>query len=181
MQYRSPSDWAEICRIQANLTSNHRTREALLAMAAEHEAKASLSGGLADALFHDEPVGTFIDGYVFPSGQDLSGAQRHGDSGDWSCEIDNRSRLTWSDKVYELFGLRAGAPVEREWAVARYSERSRSILDRVRTYALRRDFGFILDALIEPATGRSRWIRVLAVPTFDERGPVRLHGVKRPL
>lgn len=51
----------------------------------------------------------------------------------------------------------------------------------MRKFGLTRDFGFILDAEIEPEGAPSRWIRVLAVPVIDNGRLVALHGVKRAL
>ena len=65
--------------------------------------------------------------------------------------------------------------------MAHYSEQSRSALERVRTFGLKRNFGFILDAEITPEEAASRWIRVLAVPILEGRRIVGLHGVKRAL
>jgi hypothetical protein len=70
--------------------------------------------------------------------------------------------LTWTDKVYELFGLPVGAQVEREWAVTRYTEKSRDALKRVRKFGLSRNFGFILDARITPEGRASRSSRARA-------------------
>ena len=132
-------------------------------------------------LFNDEPAGTFVDGHIFISPPDLSSARQDPGSGYWHCDIAVQNRLTWSEKVYELFGLPAGAPIERDWTVGRYSERSRKTLERLRTYGLNRKFGFILDAEISPEGAGSRWIRVLAVPILAEGRVVGLHGLKRAL
>jgi len=140
-----------------------------------------MNGSVADALFNEEPPGTFLFGHVFRSAPDLTDAQQDPDSGYWHCDVADHDRLTWTEKVYELFGLPAGAPVEREWAVARYSEQSKDILQRVRSFALNRQFGFILDAAIKPEGERNRWIRVLAVPILADGRVVGLHGLKRAL
>jgi len=143
--------------------------------------KTSSSGSVADTLFHDEPPGTFLFGHVFRSAPNLAKEQEDPDNGYWHCDVADEDRLTWSEKVYELFGLPAGSPVEREWAVARYSEKSKSALQRVRKFALNRKFGFILDAAIRPEGVRNRWIRILAVPILADGRVVGLHGLKRAL
>jgi hypothetical protein len=133
-------------------------------------------------LFYDEPAGTFSDGRIFMRAPDLTNAQDDPAVGYWHCDIANQDELTWSDKVYELFGLSPGAPIERGWAVTRYSKRSKAALEHIRTIGLKRNFSFILDAAIRPQGERAyRWIRVLAVPILADRRIVGLHGLKRAL
>jgi hypothetical protein len=138
-------------------------------------------GSFLKAMFYEEPAGTFADGLVFRTAPDLTSVQQDPDNGYWHCNIADHESLTWSEKVYELFGLPAGAPLARDWAVARYSEPSRSALERVRAFGLNRDLGFILDAEICPEGAASRWIRVLAVPILADGRVIGLHGVKRAL
>jgi hypothetical protein len=140
-----------------------------------------MNGPVANLLFHEEPAGSFLEGHVFRAAPDLTGAEQDPASGYWHCDIANHDRLTWSEKVYELFGLAPGTPVDRDWAVARYSERSRAALERVRTFGLNRNFGFILDAEIRPEGAGQRWIRVLAIPISEGGRVVGLHGLKRVL
>lgn len=139
-----------------------------------------MNASFVNALFADEPVGTFRHGYIFITAPDLR-EDDHPGSGYWHCDIADDNRLTWSEKVYELFGLPAGAPVDRDWAVARYCGDSKATLHRVRKYALSRDYGFLLDAEIVPEGAESRWIRVLAVPIVEDGRVVGLHGLKRAL
>ena len=139
------------------------------------------NGSFVNAMFDEEPAGTFADGYVFKTMPDLTRVRQDPDNGYWHCDVADHDSLTWSEKVYELFGLPAGGPIEREWAVAHYSEDSKSALERVRNFGLNRDFGFILDAEITPEGAASRWIRVLAVPILADGRVVGLHGVKRAL
>ena len=138
-------------------------------------------GSLVKDLFYGEPAGTFSHGHIFAHAPQLDGARGDPALGYWHCDIADHERLTWSDTVYDLFGLPKGDPVERDWAVAHYSERSRDALRKVRSYALGRKFGFILDAEIKPEGARKRWIRVLAVPIVEDNRVVALHGLKRSL
>jgi hypothetical protein len=135
----------------------------------------------ANALFKEEPPGTFKHGHIFISAPDLASDREDPGIGYWHCDIAHQERLTWSSKVYELFGLPNGIPVERNWAVARYSELSRSALQKVRTYALDRKLGFMLDAAIKPEEADERWIRVLAYSIVARGRVVGLHGLKRAL
>lgn len=140
-----------------------------------------MSGLSLDELFYDEPPGAFSEGHVLRTAPNLTNAIDDPDNGYWHCDIADENTLTWSEKVYELFGLPAGAPIERDWAVARYSERSRAALERVRTLGLDRRIGFILDAEIQSDELSSHWIRVLAVPIIRGGRVVGLHGLKRAL
>ena len=142
-----------------------------------------MNGSYVYSLFQEEPAGTFADGHIFMNAPDLGDAEQDPGAGYWHCDIAHHERLTWSDKVYSLFGLPAGTPVMRDWAVARYAAPSKAAPERVRNYALRRQLGFILDAAIGLEGGTSRWIRVLAVPILAKRSGrvVGLHGLKRPL
>ena len=141
-----------------------------------------MKGSFVTALFTEEPAGTFADGHIFLSAPDLTSAQHDPSNGYWHCDISDQERLTWSETVYELFGLPPGAPIDRDSAVSHYAEHSKNALERVRKYALSRDFGFILDAEITPAgAADNRWIRVLAVPILANGRVAGLHGLKRAL
>jgi len=140
-----------------------------------------MDGFFINALFYDEPAGTFSHGHIFAKAPDITSDQHDPEIGYWHCDIAHHDRLTWSEKVYELFGLPKGAPVDRDSVVARYSERSKRALERVRTYAISRKMGFILDAEINPEGANNRWIRVLAVPMLSKGRIVGVHGLKRAL
>ena len=96
----------------------------------------------------------------------------------WSCDLAD-NKLTWSDGVYDIFGLPRGAKVRREEAVRLYAEDSGAAMERLRAYAIKHRRGFTLDAELRPAQGGVRWMRLVAVPVFESRNIVRLHGVKR--
>jgi len=134
-----------------------------------------------DERFYSEPAGTFADGELLERAPDLSSAVDDPRNGYWHCNIGRHDRLTWSEKVYELFGLPAGAPIEREWAVARYCQTSRKTLERLRRVGLDQRVGFIMDARITPDGKVERWIRVLAVPIVAGIDVIGLHGLKRAL
>jgi hypothetical protein len=143
--------------------------------------EALLSGSFLDALFYEEPSRAFSQGYVFKSSPKLTEARKDPDNGYWRCDIADHERLTWSEKVYELFGLPVGSPIQREWVVEHYAEQSKVALKHVRDFGLRRNFGFILDAEIKADKDRNHWIRVLAVPILRDGRVVALHGLKRAI
>lgn len=140
------------------------------------------TGPLADALFRQNGGRSLREGYVFKP--HLNRRSSHGDRsgwGYWACDLHDHDRLTWSDGVYDLFGLPVGVQLDRERTVARYAAHSRSTLQRIRAFALGHGCGFVLDAEIAPQTAGLRWIRVLALPEFEDGQLVRLHGLKRAL
>ena len=99
-------------------------------------------------------------------------------AGCWECDLSSNA-LTWSGGVYDIFGLPRGVKVSREEAVAFYREESRAAMERLRSYAIRHNRGFTIDAEIRPASGaKRRLMRLIAVPVCDANGPVRLHGLK---
>ncbi|MEA1833578.1 diguanylate cyclase [Methylobacterium durans] len=99
--------------------------------------------------------------------------------GAWECDLATE-RLTWTEGVYDLFGLEPGAPLRRPEIVGRYEEASRGAMERLRAEAIRTGRGFVLDALIRPRRGEERWIRIGAELARDGDGrPARLYGYKQ--
>ena len=134
--------------------------------------------------FYREPAGRFALGHILvPATLDGDFEEYlEGDKvGHWQCDLANDNALTWSERVYEIFGISPGYPIEREEAVARYREHSRGVLERLRTYAIGHGFGFILDAEIHPRDAEYKWIRLLAAPIVEDGRVVGLHGLKRAL
>jgi PAS domain-containing protein len=95
----------------------------------------------------------------------------------WDCDLSD-NQLTWSDGVYELFGLPRDLTLYRETAVSLYEEGSRSAMERLRAYAIRHRRGFSLDVEIRPANGGVRWLRLVGAPICVKSRPVRLRGLK---
>ncbi len=98
--------------------------------------------------------------------------------GVWECDLADNS-LEWSAGVYDLFGLPRGVTLTRTDIVQLYAEPSRSAMERLRTHAIRHRRGFTVDAEIRPASGGTRWMRLIAAPVCVRGRAVRLRGVKR--
>src|SRR5688572_7398099 len=77
-------------------------------------------------LFFQEPAGRFGLGHVLanalPSGE-MDRLERY-DVGRWQCDLANHDALSWSNKVYEIFGMPHGAPISRPEVVALYRDHS---------------------------------------------------------
>ncbi|WP_447760192.1 hypothetical protein [Sphingopyxis panaciterrae] len=97
--------------------------------------------------------------------------------GEWECDLWDNS-LTWSDEVYDIFGLPRGVAVTRDESVALYDERSRAAMEKLRAYAIRHRRGFTLDVEIRPAQAGPRWMRLIAAPVCVGDAVVRLQGLK---
>ena len=98
-------------------------------------------------------------------------------TGWWECDLANDT-LSWSGGVYDIFGLPRGASIARSDALARYTEQSRAVLERLRAEAIRTRSGFTLDAELQLGGGQSRWMRVICAPDLSGGQVVRLHGLK---
>ncbi len=135
-------------------------------------------------LFHSWPVADAVrqfelgwvghqDGPAF----DEAIVARHG-IGRWECDLADNS-LTWSNEVYDLFGLPRGADLSRAATVAQYCEGSRVAMERLRAYAIKHVRGFTLDAEIRGIDGAHRWMRLVAAPVCVDNQVVRLRGTKQ--
>ncbi|HSX57233.1 MAG TPA: PAS domain-containing protein [Sphingomonas sp.] len=95
----------------------------------------------------------------------------------WQCDLRDDS-LTWSDGVYDLFGLPRGSPLEREAIVAMYLPESQVELARLRGAAVAACGSFTFEAQIRRADGEVRWMRITA-DVVTENGVARyLYGTK---
>ena len=100
--------------------------------------------------------------------------------GRWSCDLAD-NRLSWTDPVFDLFGLPRGAALSRDEVVALYCEESRVAMDHLRGYAIRHRRGFTIDAQIRTAGGDRRWMRLLGSPVCEGTRVVRLQGLKQDI
>ena len=86
--------------------------------------------------------------------------------------------LIWSGGVYDIFGLPRDARITRDEILTLYSEHSRAMVEKLRTYAIRHRRGFTLDAEIRPGIGGKRRMRLIAAPVCASDRVVRLQGLK---
>jgi two-component system, LuxR family, sensor kinase FixL len=100
--------------------------------------------------------------------------------GVWECDLAS-GRLTWTDTVYDIFGLPRGSVVSREDALKLYRPDSRVEMERLRSRAISTGIGFALDVQLAPAGGKDRWIRLTAEIEKEAGKPVRIFGTKQDI
>jgi diguanylate cyclase (GGDEF)-like protein len=128
-------------------------------------------GAVLRRAFPVEPVPADWAG-LLERGAALAGA------GAWECDLDTNA-LTWTDGIFDLFGLPRGARVHREDAVALYSEESRAEMERLRADAIERQRSFSMDAKILQPGGDQRWIRLTGGVMCRDGRPTHLYGLKQ--
>lgn len=100
--------------------------------------------------------------------------------GAWECEL-KTEQLTWTDGVYDLFGLPRGSTVHRPSIVDLYHAGSRAEMERLRAGLIRSGQGFTLDARIMAADGSKRWMRLSANIAYSHNRPCRIFGAKQDI
>lgn len=98
--------------------------------------------------------------------------------GAWECHL-AKETLTWTDGVYDLFGLRRGSEIQRSSILDLYEERSRREMDRLRSSAIGSGQGFALDCRIIAASGEKRWMRLVVGVGYQHGRPYRIFGSKQ--
>lgn len=102
-----------------------------------------------------------------------------GPGGAWACELSNQA-LTWTDGVYDLFGLKRGSKLERSATLDIYQSQSRSEMEQRRAAAIKSGKGFSLDCQIRTA-GQSRWMRLRVGVNYEQGRPIRIFGSKQDI
>jgi len=95
----------------------------------------------------------------------------------WECNLAD-DHLTWSQGVYDLFGLPPDGPIDRAMTVSLYREGSRAAMEQLRSHAIRFRRGFTVDVEIRQPGGDERMMRLSALPVLEGRKVVRLRGLK---
>lgn len=99
-------------------------------------------------------------------------------AGAWECDLSNNA-LTWTDGIFDIFGLPRGARICREDTLAYYSDESRAEMERLRADALERRQSFTMDAKILRLDGEQRWMRLTGGVMCRNGRPTHLYGLKQ--
>ncbi|KRE00360.1 hypothetical protein ASE63_09865 [Bosea sp. Root381] len=97
--------------------------------------------------------------------------------GTWACDLSSQV-LTWSEGVYDLFGLRRGSGLQRAATLDHYQSQSRGEMERHRAEAIRTGKGFALDCQIR-SNGQSRWMRLRVGVGYEHGRPIHIFGTKQ--
>lgn len=98
--------------------------------------------------------------------------------GAWECRLDGEA-LSWTDGVYDLFGLRRGAPLSRSATLDLYEDQSRRDMQAQRARAIASGQGFLMDCRIKSADGHARWMRLVVGVQHEFGRAVRIFGSKQ--
>lgn len=98
--------------------------------------------------------------------------------GAWECNLANET-LSWTDGVYDLFGLERGSEIYRKATLDLYEERSRREMEQHRSNAIRTGQGFALDCRIRAVNGDKRWMRLIVGVGYQHGRPIRIFGSKQ--
>ena len=98
--------------------------------------------------------------------------------GAWECNLANES-LSWTDGVYDLFGLQRSGEIYRKAILDLYEDRSRREMEQHRSNAIRTGQGFALDCRIKAASGEKRWMRLIVGVGYQNNRPIRIFGSKQ--
>lgn len=128
-------------------------------------------GEMLRRAFPVEPVPTDPT-KLLERGANLAGA------GAWECDLDT-NMLTWTDAVFDVFGLPRGISIRREDTLALYGEESRAEMERLRAEAIARHRGFTMDAKIIRPDGNQRWMRLTVGLVCRQGRPTHLYGLKQ--
>ncbi len=99
--------------------------------------------------------------------------------GSWACDLSNQT-LSWTDEVYDLFGLPRGSKLHRAATLDIYQSQSRSEMEQRRAEAIRTGKGFSLDCQLRVG-GQSRWMRLRVGVNYEHARPVRIFGSKQDI
>lgn len=98
--------------------------------------------------------------------------------GAWECNLADET-LSWTDGVYDLFGLKRNSAIYRSATLDLYEESSRREMNQLRSKAIGTGQGFALDCRIRAATGERRWMRLVVGVGHQHGRPVRIFGSKQ--
>lgn len=98
--------------------------------------------------------------------------------GAWECRLPTQA-LSWTDGVYDLFGLAHGVTLNRALTLEYYHEESRREMERLRSDAIRTGRGFTLDCRIRTPLGEERWMRLLVGVGHENGRVTRIFGSKQ--
>lgn len=98
--------------------------------------------------------------------------------GAWECNLANEA-LSWTDGVYDLFGLQRGSTIQRSSILDLYEASSRSEMNRMRSGIIRNGGAFSLDCRIRTASNEKRWMRLIVGVGHENGRPIRIFGSKQ--
>jgi diguanylate cyclase (GGDEF)-like protein/PAS domain S-box-containing protein len=100
--------------------------------------------------------------------------------GAWSCHLTDHA-LSWTEGVYDLFGLSPTRRADRRETVELYEEESRETMERLRCLAITQGRPFTMEAQIIRPDGTARWMRLSTDVVRDNGRITQLFGLKQDI
>ena len=97
--------------------------------------------------------------------------QESASTGWWEVDLVDES-LTWSDEVYRIHEVPTDESVELEDGIEFYHPDDRDAIERAFERLTEEGESYDLELRIVTATGRTRWVRAIGDPQFDDAGEV---------
>jgi diguanylate cyclase (GGDEF)-like protein len=98
--------------------------------------------------------------------------------GIWSCTLPDE-KLSWTDGVYDIFGLPRGTPITRGLTLGLYKPDSARKMQQLRAEAIATLGDFNVDAEIVTPAGEERWMRITATVDGVDGRPRLIFGMKQ--
>jgi diguanylate cyclase (GGDEF)-like protein len=103
-----------------------------------------------------------------------------GHIGVWEFDFATET-LTWTNGVYDIFGLPRGSSVTRELTLSFYERESRLRMERMRRKAIEDCASCSLDIRIRTVGGQRRWVRLTIDVEVEGGRAVRIFGLKQDI
>ncbi|BBN82547.1 hypothetical protein PA25_25320 [Pseudoalteromonas sp. A25] len=98
------------------------------------------------------------------------------DTGGWEYDI-VAQKLTWSDEVYDIYGLPIDTPLTPEVAISFYDGEDQAHIQRVFSDALESGLPYSVELKLVAANGEKKWVKTTGKIEYNaERVPLRVYG-----
>ncbi|WP_289024164.1 PAS domain-containing protein [uncultured Salegentibacter sp.] len=102
--------------------------------------------------------------------------EKAADVGHWSYNIGS-GEVTWSKKVYEIYGLSEKEPIDFERAIEFYSETSQKKIKNAVKDAIEKGLEYRLKLQLVDAKNNRKWVRAIGTPLLRKGKCIQIFGI----